>query len=108
MQVTLASGQDEADGSEDTFQSPCITRSLNERSEARNMVITELELQPQDERIEIHMTATPSTLTQEVVISRPNDPDATIQATHFKLSQSEQQAMDKASDWTELLYREVK
>ena len=78
LQVTLASGQD---GLEDTFQSPCITRSLNERSAARNMVITELELQPQDERIEIDMAAMPSTSTQEVVISRPNDSDATKQHT---------------------------
>ena len=72
------------------------------------MVITELELRPQDERIEIDMATTPSTLTQEVVISRPDDPDATIQATYFKLSQSEQEALDKAPDWAKLLYREVK
>ena len=44
LQVTLVSSQDEADGSEDTFQSPCITHFLNEKSAARNMVITELEL----------------------------------------------------------------
>ena len=58
-QVTLASGQDKADGSEDKFQSPCVTRSLNERSTAKNTVITELGLQPQDERTEVDMAATP-------------------------------------------------
>ena len=108
LKEILPSGQDEADGWEDIVQSPCIARSMNGGSITRNMVTKELELQPQDARIEIDMQATPSGSTQEEVISGPNEPEATIQASYVRLSQSEQEAMDKASDWAKLLYREVK
>ena len=108
LKEILPSGQDEADGLDDIVQSPCIARSMNGGSTARNMVTKELELQLQDARIEIDMQATPSGLTQEEVISGPNEPEATIQASYVRLSQSEQEAMDKAPDWAKLLYREVK
>ena len=108
LKEILPSGQDEADGLDDIVQSPCIARSMNGGSTARNMVTKELELQPQDARIEIDMQATPSGLTQEEVMSGPNEPEATIQASYVRLSQSEQEAMDKAPDWAKLLYREVK
>ena len=108
LKEILPSGQDEADGLDDIVQSPCIARLLNGGSTARNMVTKELELQPQDVRIEIDMQATPSGLTQEEVMSGPNEPEATIQASYVRLSQSEQEAMDKAPDWAKLLYREVK
>ena len=108
LKEILPSGQDEADGLDDIVQSPCIARLMNGGSTARNMVTKELELQPQDVRIEIDMQATPSGLTQEEVMSGPNEPEATIQAAYVRLSQSEQEAMDKAPDWAKLLYREVK
>ena len=108
LKEILPSGQDEADGWDDIVQSPCIARSMNGGSTARNMVTEELELHPQDARIEIDMQATPSGLTQEEVMSGPNEPEATIQASYVRLRQSEQEAMDKAPDWAKLLYREVK
>ena len=107
LKEILPSGQDEADGLDDMVQSPCIARSMNGGSTARNMVTKELELQPQDARIEIDMQATPSGLTQEEVMSGPNEPEATIQASYVRLSQSEQEAMDKAPDWAKLLYRDT-
>ena len=98
LKEILPSGQDEADSLDDIVQSPCIAHSMNGGSTARNMVTKELELQPQDARIEIDMQATPSGLTQEEVISGPNEPEATIQASYVRLSQSEQETMDKAPD----------
>ena len=107
LKEILPSGQDEADGLDDIVQSPSKARSMNGGSTERNMVTKELELQPQDARIEIDMQA-PSGLTQEEVMSGPNEPEATIQASYVRLSQSEQEAMDKAPDLAKLLYREVK
>ena len=103
LKEILPSGQDQADGLDDIVQSPCIACLMNWGSTTRNMVTKELELQPQDARIEIDMQATPFGFTQEEVISGPNEPEAIIQASYIRLSQSEQEAMDKAPNWAKLL-----